>query len=270
VSADDPAFALLSANRTAAARSRARRARSLVTLTAMPMPVVLLHGFAGTARHWDRVIAELPEGRFAPLALNLADADPLTPDGVARLVSSATAAEPAILVGYSMGGRLALHAALAMPDRILRLVLVSASAGIEDRSVRDARRVADDALAGEIEGNSIDAFISRWRGQGLFVHDPDHVAEEIAADERRCTPAGLAAMLRGLGPGAIAPMWDRLGELTMGVAILAGELDPAYVKHGRRIAAGVARATFRCVPGVGHRVALQAPREVARALCDTT
>ena len=58
-------------------------------------------------------------------------------------------------------------------------------------------------------------------------------------------------------------------ELTMAVAILAGELDPAYVEHGRRVAAGVAGATFHCVPGVGHRVALQAPREVARALCDT-
>ena len=129
----------------------------------MPTPVVLLHGFAGTARHWDRVIAELPEGRFAPLALNLADADPLTPDGVARLVASATAAEPAILVGYSMGGRLALHAALAMPDRILRLVLVSASAGIETASARRApgrRRRA----GGEIEQGSIDSFIERWRG----------------------------------------------------------------------------------------------------------
>jgi 2-succinyl-6-hydroxy-2,4-cyclohexadiene-1-carboxylate synthase len=234
----------------------------------MPIPVVLLHGFAGTARHWEGVIAELPEERFAPVALNLSDAEPLTPDGVTRLVSSATAAEPAILVGYSMGGRLALHAALAIPDRVARLVLVSASAGIEDPTEREARRVADAALADEIERNSIESFISRWRSQPLFAHDPERVAEEIAADERRCTPAGLAAMLRGLGPGTIAPMWDRLGELTMAVAILAGELDPAYLLHGQRLAAGAGRSTFRCVPGAGHRVALQAPREVARALCE--
>ncbi len=234
----------------------------------MPTPVVLLHGFAGTARHWDRVIAALPEGRFAPVALDLAGADPLTPDGVVRLVSGATAADPAILVGYSMGGRLALHAALAIPDRVARLVLVSASAGIEDDGERAARRRADDALAAEIERDSIEAFVARWRTQPLFAHDPDDVAEEIAADERRCTPAGLAAMLRGLGPGTIAPMWDRLGELTMAVAILAGELDPAYVAHGRRIAAATARSTFHCVGGVGHRVALQAPREVARAVCE--
>jgi 2-succinyl-6-hydroxy-2,4-cyclohexadiene-1-carboxylate synthase len=235
----------------------------------MPIPVVLLHGFAGTARHWDRVIAELPAGRFAPVALNLTNADPLTPDGVTRLVSSATAAEPAIVVGYSMGGRLALHAALAIPDRVVRLVLISASAGIEDPTEREARRVADAALAEEIERTSIESFISRWRAQPLFAHDPERVAEEIAADERRCTPAGLAAMLRGLGPGTIAPMWDRLGELTMAVDVLAGELDPAYVVHGRRIAAGAGRSSFRCVPAVGHRVALQAPHEVARALGET-
>jgi 2-succinyl-6-hydroxy-2,4-cyclohexadiene-1-carboxylate synthase len=233
----------------------------------MPTPVVLLHGFAGTARHWDRVIAELPEGCFAPAALNLTDADPLTPDGVTRLVSRATAAEPMILVGYSMGGRLALHAALAMPDRIRRLVLVSASAGIEDRNEREARRLADDALAREIERDPIESFISRWGALPLFAHDPDDVAGEIAADQRRCTPGELAAVLRGLGPGTIAPMWDRLDELAMEVAILAGELDAAYVRLGRRIAASTARSSFHCLAGVGHRVALQAPREVARALC---
>jgi len=212
VSADDPAFALLSANRTAAARSRARRARSLVTLTAMPMPVVLLHGFAGTARHWDRVIAELPEGRFAPLALNLADADPLTPDGVARLVSSATAAEPAILVGYSMGGRLALHAALAMPDRILRLVLVSASAGIEDRSVRDARRVADDALAGRSRATrstpSYRAGAPRGCSSTTLTTSPRRSPRMSAAARLpgwpRCSAASVRARSRRCGIGSVS------------------------------------------------------------------
>ena len=101
-------------------------------------PVVLLHGFAGTARHWDRVIAELPSGRYATATPSLTDAAPLTPDGVTDLVARA-GARAAILVGYSMGGRLALHSALAIPDRIARLVLISASAGIDDaRSVRRA------------------------------------------------------------------------------------------------------------------------------------
>jgi 2-succinyl-6-hydroxy-2,4-cyclohexadiene-1-carboxylate synthase len=233
----------------------------------MPTPVVLLHGFAATARHWDRVIAALPEGRFTPRALNLADADPATPEGVDELVA-ASAPERFVLVGYSMGGRLALHAALAIPERISRLVLISTSAGIEDRRERAARRAADDALAMEIEQSSISSFVSRWRSLSLFASDPDWVRDEVAADERRCTPAQLAACLRGLGAGAMAPMWDRLPELTMPVAILTGELDVAYEPLGRRIAASTKNSTFRSVPGVGHRVGLQAPGDVAHALGD--
>jgi 2-succinyl-6-hydroxy-2,4-cyclohexadiene-1-carboxylate synthase len=234
----------------------------------MPTPVVLLHGFASTARHWDRVIAALPPGRSTPLPLNLTDAEPLTPDGVSTLVAERPG-EQFVLAGYSMGGRVALHTALALPDRISRLVLVSTSAGLADDTERAARRTADEALAQEIEGGSIDAFIERWRALPLFAHDPPWVHAEVAADERRCTPAALAACLRGLGAGAMTPLWDRLGELRMPVTILAGANDAAYETVGRRLAASTPNSTFISVPGVGHRVALQAPGEVARALCGT-
>jgi 2-succinyl-6-hydroxy-2,4-cyclohexadiene-1-carboxylate synthase len=228
-------------------------------------PLVLLHGFATTARHWDRVIAALPRERYATIALNLTDADPLTPDGVAGLVAASTD-QPFILAGYSMGGRLALHTALGIPDRIARLVLISASAGIEDAGERAAREAADDLLADEIEHSPISSFVARWRALPLFAQDPAWVHDEVADDERRCTPAQLAAMLRGLGAGTMTPMWDRLGELRMPVAILAGEHDAAYEALGRRLAASIDNSSFRSVPGAGHRVALQSPGEVVSAL----
>ena len=90
--------------------------------------------------------------------------------------------------------------------------------------------------------------------------------EAIAEDERRCTPAVLAASLRGLGPGAMAPMWDRLAGLAMPVAILAGERDEAYVAAGRRMAASIPDASLSVVPGAGHRLALEAPAAVVAAL----
>ena len=130
----------------------------------MPSAVVLLHGFAGTARHWDRVLAAMPAERPVPLALDLADAEPTTPEGVTRLIAE-RAPERFVLAGYSMGGRLALRAALAMPERIARLVLVSASAGIADADERAARRAGDEALAAAIERDGLDAFIERWRGR---------------------------------------------------------------------------------------------------------
>jgi len=231
----------------------------------MPTSVVFLHGFASTFRHWHRVIASLPEGRFAPITLNLADADPPTPDGVAALVTASTTG-PFVLVGYSMGGRLALHAALAMPERITRLVLVSTSAGIEDPAERAARQAADEALAEQIETATIEDFVARWREVALFAQDPQWVAAEMAADERRCTPAALARCLRMLGPAAMEPMWERLPELAMGVAVLAGERDGAYQHHGRRIAAAVPNATFRVIAGAGHRIAIEAPQAIVAAL----
>lgn len=225
------------------------------------MPAVLLHGFAGTARHWDRVLA------FGVDAVTptLSDADPLTAAGVATLAAAAVPGRFA-LVGYSMGGRLALHVALAMPERVERLVLVSASAGIEDAGERERRREADESLAQEIERHDIEWFIERWRAVPLFAGDPPAVVDEIARDERRCTPAALAACLRAFGPGTMAPVWDRLGELAMAVTVLAGERDEQYIAAGRRLVATIPAAELRVVAGAGHRLALEAPEEIARAL----
>jgi 2-succinyl-6-hydroxy-2,4-cyclohexadiene-1-carboxylate synthase len=232
----------------------------------VPAPVVLLHGFAGTARHWDRVVAALPPGRIDPVAIDLADADPLTPEGVASLAVAAGAAEPFTLAGYSMGGRLALHIALAHPRRVARLVLISTSAGIEDASERARRRAADDLLADEIERGSISSFIERWARVPLFADDPAWVRQEVAVDGHRCGTDVLAQCLRALGAGAMAPMWDRLGELTMPVALLAGERDSVYVAHGRRLAQSIDGASFTEVAGAGHRLALEAPEAVAAAI----
>lgn len=226
------------------------------------MPAVLLHGFAGTARHWDRVVAVAGIDAVAPA---LSDAEPLSPDGVAAL-AAASAPGRFVLAGYSMGGRLALHVALALPERVSRLVLVSASAGIEDAGERERRRTADEALAAEIDAHDIEWFVERWRGVGLFAGDPPWVIEEVAREERRCMPAALAACMRAFGPGTMAPMWGRLGELTMPVVVMAGERDERYVAAGRRLAQAIPDAELRVIPAAGHRLALEAPDAVARAL----
>lgn len=227
---------------------------------------ILLPGFGASAAHWDRVVAALDGAPAVPLSLT--DADPPTPDGVAALLA-ARGGEQFVLVGYSMGGRAALHVALAMPERVRRLVLVSASAGIEDAAERAARRAADEALAAQIERNGIEWFVDRWGKVPLFAGDPQWVRDEVGRDERRATPAALAACLRGLGPGAMTPMWDRLEELAMPVAILAGARDDTYVDHARRLAAAIEHSTLEVVPAAGHRLALQAPDAVARAVLAT-
>src|SRR5205807_1236916 len=132
----------------------------------MAPDVVLLHGFTHTGASWDPVVAALAE-RYRALAPDIrghgaaSNRVPVTLEAV--LDDLAALAPPRFtLAGYSMGGRLALHAALALANRVDRLVLIGASPGIADPGEREARRVADDALAGEIEGSDIEAFARRW------------------------------------------------------------------------------------------------------------
>jgi 2-succinyl-6-hydroxy-2,4-cyclohexadiene-1-carboxylate synthase len=233
--------------------------------------VVLLHGFAGTGRGWAPVAARLAargDDVVAPDLRGHGYAAGRRPVTFAACVADVLAAAPArfALAGYSMGGRLALHVALAAPERVARLVLVSATAGLEDRAERAARRAADEALATRIEAQGLEAFADAWQAQPLFAADPPAVAAAARADQARNRPEGLAAALRGIGAGAMAPLWDRLGLLAMPALALAGERDGRYVALGRRLAAGLPRGQLVVVPGAGHRLVLEAPEAVVHAI----
>ena len=146
------------------------------------------------------------------------------------------------LVGYSMGGRIALHAALALGDRIDRLVLIGASPGLADPSERAARRAADEELAGEIERLDIEEFAGRWAQTPVLAGQPPEVLAVVHADRLRNRPAGLARALRGLGTGALPSLWDRLGEITAaGDARGRRADDPKFTEIATRMASGLRR-----------------------------
>jgi 2-succinyl-6-hydroxy-2,4-cyclohexadiene-1-carboxylate synthase len=234
-------------------------------------PLVLLHGFAGTRRSWQPVAERLGTQRYRPLAVDLrghgdaAHARPVTPGACTADVLAATAGRFA-LCGYSLGGRVALHVALAAPERITRLVLLAATAGIADPSGRAARRRADEALAAETERGTIEAFADRWIAQPLFAGTPPAVVRAWRADLTRNDPGCLAAALRGLGAGAMAPLWDRLPTLDVPATVVAGAHDPAYVALAERLVDALPRAELVVVPGAGHGLAREAPDAVARLL----
>ena len=236
----------------------------------MHEPTVLLHGFTQTARSWDRVRRCLPMhiDVIAPDLRGHGAASAARPVGFAEVAEDIAAQAPPRfnLCGYSMGGRLALQIALAHPDRVARLVLVSTTAGIEDSEERQARRAADERLADQLEREGLEAFAGRWGAQPLFARQPVDVAAEAHADRLRNDPAGLAAALRGLGTGAMAPLWDRLRELPMPATVLAGERDAKFLSIARRLAATLPHAHFAAVPGAGHALHLEAPCALAGAL----
>ena len=237
----------------------------------MPETVVLLHGFGGTHRTWDGVAARLEAERYRPLALDLpghgaaAQAErPITFAGCVEHVLAPASAR-FTLGGYSLGGRVALHVALAAPQRVARLVLMACSAGIEDAAERAERRRADAALAAQLEAGRLEEFIERWAQQPLFAGDPPHVRRLAQADQRRNSPDALAAVLHGIGAGEMDPLWRRLPELEMPATVVVGDRDAKFQAVGRRLARLLADAELVVVAG-GHRLALENPEAVARAL----
>ena len=237
----------------------------------MPESIVLLHGFSGTHHAWDRVAALLDRETYLPVAIDLpghgraADAPrPITfPAAVAHVL--ARSPERFVLCGYSLGGRVAMHVALAAPERVSRLLIIAASPGIEDERERAERRAADRALADELEAGPFEDFIERWRTQPLFAQDPPEVGALAREDQRRNRPGALAAVMRGLGAGEMEPLWARLPELGMPVRIMVGERDQKYVAIGTRMAGVIPGAQLLLITG-GHGLPLENPAAVARAL----
>lgn len=243
--------------------------------------LLCLHGFTGSGRTW-RPFARRFGRRFR---LALADAPGHgasdAPDAAADYDLWSTAdrldealrrlspGRPAHVLGYSMGGRLALHLALAHPDAVASLALEGASPGIEDGGERRARRAADEALADRIERDGLEAFVADWQRLPLFAGQAAMAASRRAAlrQERLSQrPRGLAMSLRGAGAGRQDDLWPRLGELAMPVLYVAGAKDERYSAIGRRLTAGVARGRLALVARAGHAAHLERPLSFARAV----
>lgn len=226
-------------------------------------PLVLVHGFTQTGRSWSQlaqrlaasravVVVDAPgHGGSAGLRLDL--------DGAGRAVLDA-AGGAADLLGYSMGGRICLHAALAAPSRVRRLVLIGASAGIADPAARARRRTDDLALAESIEREGdagLPAFLTRWLSGPLFAGLSPEAAGLDARHEN--VAAGLASSLRLCGTGTQEPLDDRLGELTVPVLVVVGEHDPKFRAEAERLLAGLPSAEVAVVEGAGHACHLEQP-----------
>lgn len=192
-----------------------------------------------------------------------ADPDAFTLDTTLHGIE-AVAPDEYDLVGYSMGGRIALHQALRSPDRMRRLVLESASPGLASDAERAARRRADEELAARILEEGVECFVDGWEALPLFETQRRlpvdvrlrHREARLANDAR-----SLAAALRGLGTGVLPPLWDRLGEITAEVLVVVGEHDEKFVEIGRRMLPALPRSRLEVVKGAGHAVHLERPDE---------
>jgi 2-succinyl-6-hydroxy-2,4-cyclohexadiene-1-carboxylate synthase len=232
---------------------------------------VLLHGFAGSASEWEGPVVDgLAGSGLPPVLVDLPGhgADTRVSDPAAFTLGAALARIesagrwPADLVGYSMGGRIALHYAAAHPDHVRRLVLESASPGLERESERSERRAADQAFAARIESEGIEWFVDHWESRSMFENrrrlDVD-VLDRRRNLRLRNDAGSLAAALRELGTAALPSLWDRLEQLDLPTLLVVGERDEKFVAIAERMARAMPSARIALIPGAGHTVHLEAP-----------
>lgn len=175
------------------------------------------------------------------------------------------------LLGYSMGGRVALATAVAHPERIASLILESASPGLAGADERQARIASDNALAELAEREGTETFIARWERMPLFASQerlPEQIRRRLHEQRLANNPKGLANSLRGLGTGVQPSLWDRLEELRMPCLVMAGGLDAKFVAIAERMANAVAGARPAVVAGAGHTVHLEQPAAFERLVTE--
>jgi 2-succinyl-6-hydroxy-2,4-cyclohexadiene-1-carboxylate synthase len=251
--------------------------------------LILLHGFTGSVANWATLLPRLTVPGRRLIALDLlghgqADA-PTDParyslehcqsDILALLRILGVQSREAVLLGYSMGGRIALYAALSGFFR--GLILESASPGLTDTTEREQRRQSDHALAERIEYEGVEAFIDYWEKLPLFASQnslPPEIRTALRVQRLNNRASGLANSLRGAGTGIQPALHARLPELNLPTLLLAGELDTKFRQIASQMARSLPQASLHIVPASGHTIHLEQPalfagfvNEFCDALC---
>ncbi len=258
--------------------------------------LLLLHGFTGSGRSWDGGLADAAaEAGFSVIAPDLpghggtgwragrssGPVDGVDPDAPSLASIERTADDLAELlgtlgrrsahvVGYSMGARVALRLAIAHPERVGRLVLEAASAGIADDAERTLRRAADEAFVQVLEREGIVAFADAWERNPVLAGEaglPASTRSALREIRLGHDAAGLSASLRAAGQGAMEPLHGRLGEVAAATLVIVGATDPAR-QRAATVAAGIPGARLAVVDGAAHAPHLEAPGAFRRLVLE--
>ncbi|MGA1845009.1 MAG: 2-succinyl-6-hydroxy-2,4-cyclohexadiene-1-carboxylate synthase [bacterium] len=242
--------------------------------------ILLLHGFMGSGEDW-RPLEGLLGNRFSLLAPDLpghgrtriesGDAAYAMPE-VARSIIGLLDylnIETCPLVGYSMGGRVALFLALRYPGRFSRVVLESASPGLETAQERAERVKRDEERARELETGDLAAFLDAWYAQPIFGSLRTHPAFDGLLQARlQNDPGMLATSLRRMGTGVQPSLWGELPGMKIPLLVLAGERDEKFRIIADRMAKRCPSARMAVIPGCGHSIHVEQPEAFASLVKD--
>lgn len=236
-------------------------------------PLVLLHGFTGSGANWQSVLPMLSAARPVITIDLLGHGQTDAPHDPARYSMAASAQDvvdllaqiapgPFDLLGYSMGGRLALYIAVTYPHLINKLILESASPGLATAAERAARIQSDEALAARIEEDGIPAFVDYWERIPLFASQaqlPAAPRQRLHDQRLQNRPYGLANSLRGMGTGAQPSLWDQLPSLTVPTLLITGDDDTKFCAIAQQMATLLPNARHETIADAGHTIHLEQP-----------
>jgi 2-succinyl-6-hydroxy-2,4-cyclohexadiene-1-carboxylate synthase len=231
-------------------------------------PLLLLHGFTGDSATWTPFCPEWGVHSKLIIPDIIGHGKTELSDDLDRYKMERSAADlnslleqmeikQVDILGYSMGGRLALTFAVLYPERVRKLILESASPGLQTEDERKLRCMKDEELAKFINEQGISSFVDHWEALPLFStmnQLPHHIKEKIKNQRLSNNPRGLANSLLGMGTGSQPSWWDHLEQLTCEVMLLTGEKDEKFCDIAKRMKKKVKNASWVVFYDCGHAI----------------
>jgi 2-succinyl-6-hydroxy-2,4-cyclohexadiene-1-carboxylate synthase len=245
-------------------------------------PLLLLHGFTGSLKTWKPFLPVLTKTHKVIAVDIIGHGSSHSPNDSTRYTMENVSADLLLLLnklniekvrilGYSMGGRLALFFACTYPEHIDKLILESSSPGLETKDERIARVRQDEALAEFIVDNPIEVFIERWENIPLFQSQKalaDNVQDKLTKERLNNHTVGLANSLRGMGTGVQPSLWNKLSSLQVPVLLIVGEQDEKFCIIAEKMRKLLPNAQIKKISQTGHAIHLESPQTFVTIVLD--
>jgi|SRR5690625_516149 len=249
------------------------------TIAGKGEPLVLLHGFTGSHQTWEECIKTW-ENDYKVISLDLPGHGRTKIQSIRTMRMFCTdlnyflkelTIDKAHILGYSMGGRVALSFAIQYPEKVRTLMLESASPGLKTAKERMERQRQDAILAEQILKNGIVRFVNDWENIPLFETQKQLkpvIREKIRQERLSQSPQGLADALRYMGTGTQPSNWGKLQELLMPVLLIVGRFDEKFIQTNQRMQQGVRDAELRIIEQAGHCIHVEQPEKFVKMVME--
>lgn len=236
--------------------------------------ILFLHGFTGCAEDWFPIFEQMPE-KYNCLALDIIGHGKSDAPGNSahysiesitnqiKYVKDHLTPNKIFLLGYSMGGRIALSYASLYADDVKGLILEGASAGIKNDEERQKRYEEDLKLAEFIETHTLEEFVEMWHDQELFNTQrrfSNDKLKKIKKKKASGSKTGYANSLKGFSTGVMPPVHDKLKKISLKVLLITGDLDTKFTGINARLVKRFFKAKHKIVRNSGHNTHLEEPK----------